>query len=118
MKYLFAFLCLFPLVAFANWKADVTLAVDGETFESKALAFSSGNVLNVKLGTYSVKLTLKEIKGEKNLDVTYLVEQTSPKPVLVNKGSDLIGSSGSNDIYAKGETGQPNTIITLNFLKP
>lgn len=118
MKLLLTLLCLFPLLSFADWKADVSLAVDGETFEAKDVTLKNGKETLSKVGDYSLKLTLKEIKNEKNLDVTYVVEQKSPKYILVNKGSDLIGATGSNDIYAKGEAGQPNTIITLKFKKP
>ena len=114
MKLLLALIFLMPLSLWANWNADITLAVDGETSKLASQVFIEGKQTSMSVGDYIVNLTLKQRKAEKNLDVTYTVTEKTKK-TLVNKGWDIIGDTGSNDIYAKGEPNQPNSIITLNF---
>lgn len=116
MKYLFVLLCLLPLSSWANWQADLTLGVDGETMKAEKQVFTEGKETVVAMGNYIVKLTFKNTKVPKNIDVDYVVQEKKGQTlILVNKGQDVVENELSKDIFAKGEPNQPNTIITIKF---
>lgn len=119
MNKILLLMCLLPLSAFANWTADVTLGVDGETFKSPQVKLLDAKETSVTLGRYILKVTLINSKEEEGLDVTYVLhEQKGKQQQLVSKGNEIIeiGKSAS-EIFAKGEPKQPNTIITFKFNK-
>ncbi len=116
MKSFYLLLLLLPLGAFANWQADISLAVDGETFKTPDQKLEEGKESSIKVGNYQVKLTLKKSKEPKLIDVIYSVQETkASKVTIINKGQDIIEEKISNDIYAKGEPNQPHSIITIKF---
>jgi hypothetical protein len=117
MRYFFILLCLLPFSSWANWKADLTLGVDGETMKAEKQVFVDGKETTVTMGNYILKLTLKNTKVPKNIDIDYVVqEKKAQKLILVNKGQDVVENELSKDIFAKGEPNQPNTIITFKSL--
>ena len=117
MTKIFFLLCLFSLDAFATWQVDVILAVDGETFKVDQTKFEDSKESVLTLGRYVLKMTIKKPKEEKGLDVKYMThEKQGQQLILVNKGDEIIElGENSNDIFAKGEPKQPNSIITLKF---
>lgn len=118
MKLLLLLLCLFPLSAFANWKIDLSLGVDGETWKTDQAVFEEGKEKTFDFGRHIMKLTLKKSKEEKGLDVSYLVQEKKGNlTVVVNKGTEIIEENAKAEIYAKGEPNQPHSIITFKFLK-
>lgn len=118
MKVLWLLLCLLPLSAFANWKIDLSLGVDGETWKTDQAVFEEGKEKTFDFGRHIMKLTVKKSKEEKGLDVSYLVQEKKGNlTIVVNKGSEIIEENSKAEIYAKGEPNQPNSIITFKFLK-
>ncbi|MBA2404782.1 MAG: hypothetical protein H0V66_08425 [Bdellovibrionales bacterium] len=117
MKNLLLLLCFLPLSAFASWQVEVALGIDGETWKIDHAKFEESKETALTLGRYLVKLTIKKSKEENGLDVTYVVQEKKGEQfILVNKGDDIIEiGQKSNEIYAKGEPKQPNSIITLKF---
>lgn len=114
MKFLAFLLLLLSFNTFACWKVDGSLAVDGETYKfnqkidhDKEYSFPMGSfILNMmivsgKSKTHVVKYSVSEKKGI--------------KLTLVTKDEDEVTEGSLKEIFAKGEEGQPNTIITLKL---
>ena len=102
MKKFLILLSLFSMNTFAAWQVEVALGVDGQTWKIDNAKFDDGKETAITLGKYLVKMTIKKSK-EENF-------------ILVNKGDEIIESGqASNEIFAKGEAKQPNTIITLKL---
>lgn len=111
------FILAFSLEAFACWQVDGSLAVDGETFKfnqkvehKKEYAFPLGNFI--------LRFTLNPV-DKVNTTMNYIVEdKKNLKLVLITKGEEEgIKEKVSRDIFAKGEEGQPNSIITIKLRK-
>lgn len=118
MKVFLFLACLLPIAASANWKVDLSLGVDGQTWKTEQAVFEDGKEKTFDFGTHKMKLTIKRSKEEKGLDVTYAVEEKKGNTmVLINRGSEIIEEKGTPEIYAKGEPNQPHSIITFKFLK-
>lgn len=116
MKLFLTLMCLLPLTVLASWQADISIAVDGETFKTENQKFEDGKESSMKVGNYQLKLTLKKSKEPKLIDVVYHLQETKvAKVTIINKGQDIIEEKISNDIYAKGEPNQPHSIITIKF---
>lgn len=112
MKKLLLFLSLISFNAFADWQTELTLGIDGETFASEKMILVNAKESSIPLGRYLLKLTITKSKEDKFLEVSYAL---SEKTKLVAKGKDEIEDRPTNEIFAKGEKGQPNTIITLKM---
>jgi hypothetical protein len=109
-----AFLILVSLPAFACWKIDGTLGIDGETFKFEQ-KFEPGKEYSLPLGTFILGLKLTPTKNSKVL-VSYSVQERKEKKlVLVTNGKEVIAEDKVRDIYAKGEPGQPHSIITIKI---
>lgn len=118
MKALLLTALLSPYIAFANWRIDLTLAVDGETWRADQVLFEDGKEKAFDFGRHLMKLMIQKSKEEKGLDVTYLIqEKRGSLKVILNKGTENIEENTKADIYAKGEPNQPNSVITFKFLK-
>jgi hypothetical protein len=117
MNFFLILLSLFSMNSFAAWQVEVALGIDGLTWKIDNAKFDEGKETAITLGNYLVKMTIKKSKEENCLDVAYSVqEKKGEKFVLVNKGDEIIESGqASNEIFAKGEAKQPNTIITLKL---
>lgn len=114
MKLIALLLALVSFSAFACWKVDGTLGVDGETFKFNQ-KFDHGKEYSFPMGSFILNLTLNTGKG-KNHTVRYAVfEKKGVKLNLVTKGDDEVTEDTKKEIFAKGEENQPNTILTLNL---
>jgi hypothetical protein len=116
LKMIFTILLFaFTLSAFACWKVEGQLSVDGESFKIHQKVDHKKEYL-FPLGTFILKMTF-DIDQEKNQIVRYaLHEKKGTTQTFVTKGEEILTKNKSNDIYAKGETGQPNSIITLKLI--
>ena len=106
----------FSLSAFACWRVEGNFAVDGETFKfnqkiehNKEYKFPNSNFI--------LSMTVKPISKVNSL-VTYKIEEKKGlKLTVITKGEEEIKSDKHNDIFAKGEEGQPNSIISIKLNK-
>ena len=115
LKTAFTFLLiLFSGNAFSCWQVDGSLAIDGETFKFNQKVEHNKEYL-FPLGNFILKFTL--VPDGKNTTMNYVVdERKDSKLVLITKGSEEnIREKIKRDIFAKGEEGQPNTIITVKL---
>ena len=117
MKTLFLLLLsLLSLNALADWEGELTLGIDGETFKKEKVTFINAKETSLTIERFLLKMTISKAKAEKSLIVKYsLHEKTGQKITLVTKGEDELEDQPTNDIFAKGEKGQPNTILSLKM---
>ena len=101
---------------FACWLVEGSLAVDGETFKFTQKIEHKKEYL-FPLGNFILKLTLTP-QDKKKTSVKYLVqEKKGIKLDLVTKGDEEnLKENIKRDIFARGEEGQPNSIITLKLI--
>lgn len=112
----FLLMLMFSLSSWANWHAEVALGIDGETWKIERETFQDGKEGTLDIGNYVLKMTLKKTKEPNEVDLKYTVhEKKGEKLTLINKGQDTLNEKKTNDIYAKGEPGQPHSIITIKF---
>ncbi len=113
IKFFTVSLLMLNLNAFACWKVDGSLAVDGETWKINQ-KFEHNKEYIFPMGTFILKLTIKPGKTQ---TLVYVVqEKKGTNLTLVTKGEEEeIKVGESRDIYAKGENSQPNSIITVKL---
>lgn len=114
MKIIALFLALVSFSAFACWKVEGTLGVDGETFKFNQ-KFDHGKEYSFPMGTFILNLTLNSGKGKIHTVRYTILEKKGVKLNLVTKGDDEVTENTKKEIFAKGEENQPNTILTLNL---
>lgn len=110
------FILLLALPSFACWRAHGNFAVDGETFKfdqkidhDKEYKFPNSNFI--------LTLTVKPMSKTMS-NLTYKIEEKKGlKLLLVTQGEEEIKNEKQSDIFAKGEEGQPNSIITIKLNK-
>lgn len=105
---------LFSLSAFACWKAKGSFAVDGETWKLSQ-KFEHNKTYSLPMGTFILNLTVKPLKGGMNNLVYTVHEKKGAKLTLVTQGEEEIKDNTDREIYAKGEEGQPNSIIIIKL---
>lgn len=113
---LLLFLIAFSASALACWKVEGKFAVDGETWKINQ-KFEHNKEYIVPAGNFLLKLTLKP--QEKNLStLSYVVhEKKGVSLTLITQGEEEdIKAGETRDIFAKGEEGQPNSIITVKLI--
>ena len=116
MRMLILALFTLPLIASAEWKADLSFGVDGDTWNQQQVVFTPGKETAILFSRHQLKLSLLRNKQEGGVDVTYLVQEKKNNTfVVVAKGTENIDDKKQSEIFAKGEPGQPNSIITLKF---
>lgn len=105
----------FSINAFACWQVDGSLAVDGETFKFNQKIEHKKEYL-FPLGNFILRFTLNPV-DKKNTLMKYVVEEKKNlKLQLITKGEEEnIKENVTRDIFAKGEEGQPNSIITVKL---
>lgn len=115
LKILASFLTLFSLSAFACWHVDGSLAVDGEVFKFNQKVEHKKEYL-FPLGNFILKFTLYP-QDKKNTMMRYVVQEKKGLKLLnVTTGEEEnIKENIKRDIFAKGEEGQPNSIITVKL---
>ncbi len=107
------FLLSFSLNAFACWKGEGTLAVDGESWKlNQKIEHNKEYVF--PMGTFILKILVKP--GKTQTLVYEVQEKKGINLTLVTKGEEEeIKVGETKEIYAKGEEGQPNSIITIKL---
>ncbi len=109
MKTIVFLFTLFPFYAMALTLAG-QVSIDGEDFEFKK-KISLGKESVFPMNSFLYKVTVIRLENKKYQAKFNLFE----KDKLVTKGEEFITGEGKY-IYAKGEQGQPNSIITLKIL--
>lgn len=109
------FIFTFSVSAFACWKVEGSFAVDGESWKINN-KFEHNKEYIMPAGNFIVKLTLKP-EGKDLSQLSYVVhEKKGTNLILVTKGEEeAIKEGEQRDIFAKGEEGQPNSIITVKL---
>lgn len=117
-KMLKTFIILFTLFvslsASACWKAEGTFAVDGETWKINQ-KIDHNKEYSLPMGTFILNLKVVPMKGGMNNLIYSAHEKKGTKLTLVTKGEEEIKENTDREIYAKGEEGQPNSIITIKL---
>lgn len=115
LKLLAVALTLFSFSAFACWQVDGSLAVDGEVFKFNQKVEHKKEYL-FPFGNFILKFTLYP-QDKKNTMMRYVVqEKQGLKLLTVTMGEEEnIKENVKRDIFAKGEEGQPNSIITVKL---
>jgi hypothetical protein len=113
------FLCLilitFSFKAWSCWKVSGTIAVDGQNWDFTQSKMESGKTISFPLGPYIFNLTGYP---KKDLPIKFeyeLLEKQGSSLVAVTQGSEIVKPEKKSDILARGNSGQPHTIITILF---
>lgn len=114
LKILFSLLICLPVFACTGVNVEGKLAVDGQTWKLNQ-NFTLEREQSIPLGPYILTMTVSH--SGKDYKAKYKLEEKKPaKLVLVTQGEeDEIDLAKSRDIMAKGEEGQPHSIITLKL---
>lgn len=67
------------------------------------------------MGSFILSLKIKPGKSESHNLLYKVEEKKGLKLILVTKGEEDIKEKKPNTIYAKGEEGQPHSIITIQL---
>jgi hypothetical protein len=113
-KIFLTLLLVMSFSAFACWKVEGTLAVDGETWKIHQ-KFDHQKEYVFPMGSFILKLTLRPQKKKDPTLVYTLHEKKGVTLTLITKGEEKIKVGKTEDIYAKGEEGQPHSIITIKL---
>lgn len=117
LKHFFlAALMMVSMETFACWKVEGSFAVDGESWKIDQ-KFDYDKEYLFPMGSFILKLMLK--KGQANTsNLAYTVqEKKGTSLTLVTKGiEEDIKEKEKRDIFAKGEEGQPNSIISIRLI--
>lgn len=99
---------------FACWNVEGEVAVDGETYKINQ-KFVHNKEYSLPMGSFI--FSLKIVPGKsKTHEIKYkLVEKKKLSLVLITQGDDEITEKTQKEIFAKGEEGQPNSIITIKI---
>lgn len=108
----------FSLHALACWKLEGTVGIDGETYKLNQKVDHDKEYI-IPMGSFIFKMTVLTNKENKKFkDIKYAVqEKKGTNLILVTKGEEKeIEVGKTKEIYAKGEDGQPHTVLTINLL--
>lgn len=99
---------------FACWNVEGEVAVDGETYKINQ-KFVHEKEYSLPMGSFI--FSLKIIPGKnKTHELQYkLVEKKKLNLVLITQGEEEITEKTQKEIFAKGEEGQPHSIITIKI---
>ncbi len=102
--------------ASACWLVKGSLAIDGETFKFTQKVEHKKEYL-FPLGSFILKFTLTS-QDKKNTSMNYVVQEKKGIRIdLVTQGKEEnIKEDVKRDIFAKGEEGQPNSILTIKLI--
>ncbi len=114
LRFIFCLLISIPVFACTGVNVEGKLAVDGQTWKMN-MNIAMGKDISVPMGPYI--FTMKLIHPEGGYLVKYRLEEKKGTTLtLVTKGEEEeIELNKSRDIMARGEEGQPNSIITLRL---
>jgi hypothetical protein len=114
MKFLTLIMFLVSFNAFACWKVDGSLSIDGESYKFNQ-KFDHGKEYSFPMGSFILNLTIDTGKNKTHVIKYTVFEKKGIKLNLVTKDDDEVTEGSLKEIFAKGEEGQPNTIITLKL---
>lgn len=102
--------------AFACWKMEGTVAIDGETWKIDQ-KFDHNKEYIMPMGPFIVKLTVTSASGKKP-GLKYIIQEKKDlKLILVGQGEEKdLAEKIKHDIFAKGDDGRPHSIITIKLL--
>ncbi|MFL5783061.1 MAG: hypothetical protein ACJ76H_00545 [Bacteriovoracaceae bacterium] len=114
LKILFLFFITFPALACSGFLVEGKLSVDGQNWKFNR-KFKLGQEEMVPAGPYIVSMTFTY--PENGYRAKYKIEEKKGTSlVLITRGEeDDLVTGKSRDIFARGETGQPNSIITVQL---
>ncbi len=107
----------FCVSASACWKLEGSVGIDGETYKLNQKVDHDKEYI-VPMGTFIFKMTVSISKENKNLkNMKYVVqEKKGTNLILVTMGEEEdIEVGKTKEIYAKGEEGQPHTVMTIKL---
>lgn len=110
----FISLLVFAANAFACWKVEGDLSVDGETWRINQ-KFDHGKTYSFPMGSFILDLSLSPQKEEMARLKFTLHEKKGINRKLVTKGEELLTVGKLKEVYARGEAGQPHSIISIKI---
>jgi hypothetical protein len=115
LKYILLILVSFPAISCTNLFVEGKLAVDGQTWKFNQKLRGIGKEEAFQVGPYIIAMTFTY--PENSYRLRYKIEEKKGTTLtMVTKGEeDEIETNKSRDIMARGEEGQPNSIITLKL---
>lgn len=115
LRFIFLLFISLPAFSCTNLFVEGSLAVDGQTWEFSRKLRGIGKEDSIPAGPYIIAMTVTH--PESGLFVRYKVEEKKGTSlVLVTKGTEEeLVLNKPRDIMARGEQGQPNSIITLKL---
>ncbi|HXH32211.1 MAG TPA: hypothetical protein VNJ01_15520 [Bacteriovoracaceae bacterium] len=102
--------------SFAGWQLEGQVSIDGEDFPIKQ-SIELGKEYSSPLGSFVFDYSLKESKNKKYLISYHLKEKKGDKLTSVCSGKESLTQSKEEKVYAKGEPGQANSILTFKLLE-
>ncbi len=115
LKIILGLCLLLSLSAHACWKVEGSFAVDGETWKINQ-KFDHDKDYMFSMGTFILKLRIGATKNKKN-SLQYSVQEKKGTTLgLITKGEEDIEVDKTKEIFAKGEEGQPNSILTIKMI--
>ncbi len=112
MKLMIIFLFLFSFKAIACWELKGSIAIDGETFTIQQKV-NHAKDYSFPIGTFIFNLKIITGKAKAHTLTYSLFEKKQAKLILVTNGEEEILEQKTKEIFAKGESGQPNSILTF-----
>jgi phosphopentomutase len=114
LKFLFVLFMTFPALACSGFNVEGKLAVDGQTWKF-ARKFHLGSEEKIPAGPYIISMTFTY--PEIGYRVRYKIEEKKGTTLttVTNGDDDELELGKTRDIMAKGEQGQPNSIITIKL---
>lgn len=103
--------------ALACWKIEGSVGIDGETYKLNQKVDHDKEYI-VPMGTFIFKMTVSMSKENKKLkNMKYVMqEKKGTNLILVTSGEEEdIEVGKTKEIYAKGEEGQPHTVLTIKL---
>ncbi len=115
LKFILLAFISFPALACSNLFVEGSLAVDGQTWKFGHKLRGIGKEDSFQAGPYLIAMTY--VYPDTGYVVRYKVEEKKGTTLtLITKGEeDEIELNKTREIMAKGETGQPNSIIILKL---
>ena len=115
LKFIFLLLFTFPALACSNLFVEGSLSVDGQTWKFTRKLRGLAKEDSIPAGPYIIAMTVTH--PDTGLFVRYKVEEKKGTSlVLVTKGEEEeLELNKGREVMAKGEQGQPNSIITIKL---
>lgn len=115
LKFILLILISFPALACTVLHVEGNLSVDGQSWKFSRKMRGLGKEDSIPVGPYILSMTLTH--PDKAYLVRYKVEEKKGTTLsLVTKGEEEdVEMNKSREIFARGETSQPNSIITIKL---